>query len=94
MGPSTFYDRFYDAVNYMDVNASYTFGRKVKMTFYAEANNLLNQPLRYYQGTKDRTMQAEYYGVKVNAGFKVNAARKSKVDDNTARMQSIKQLGV
>lgn len=27
-------------------------------------------------------------------GFKVNAARKSKVDDNTARMQSIKQLGV
>ena len=26
--------------------------------------------------------------------FKVNAARKSKVDDNTARMQSIKQLGV
>jgi len=26
--------------------------------------------------------------------FKLNAARKSKVDDNTARMQSIKQLGV
>ncbi len=26
--------------------------------------------------------------------LKVNAARKSKVDDNTARMQSIKQLGV
>jgi hypothetical protein len=25
---------------------------------------------------------------------KINAARKSKVDDNTARMQSIKQLGV
>ena len=24
----------------------------------------------------------------------VNAARKSKVDDNTAKMQSIKQLGV
>mgnify|MGYP000220089836 CR=1 FL=1 len=70
MGPSTFYDRYYDAVNYMDVNASYTFGKKVKMTFYAEANNLLNQPLRYYQGTKDRTMQAEYYGVRMNAGLK------------------------
>ena len=26
--------------------------------------------------------------------LKVNAARKSKVDDNTAKMQSIKQLGV
>lgn len=67
MGESTFYDRYYDKVNYMDVNASYTFGKKFKTTFYAEANNLLNQPLRYYQGTKDRTMQAEYYGVKVNA---------------------------
>lgn len=39
---------------------------------FAEANNLLNQPLRYYQGNKDRTMQVEYYGVKVNAGFKIN----------------------
>lgn len=28
------------------------------------------------------------------SNYKVNAARKSKVDDNTARMQSIKQLGV
>ena len=29
-----------------------------------------------------------------DAFYKVNAARKSKVDDNTAKMQSIKQLGV
>ena len=72
MGESTFYDRYYDKVNYMDANASYTFGKKIKTTFYAEANTLLNQPLRYYQGTKDRTMQAEYYGVKVNAGVKIN----------------------
>ena len=72
MGESAFYDRYYDKVNYMDANASYTFGKKIKTTFYAEANNLLNQPLRYYQGTKDRTMQAEYYGVKVNAGVKIN----------------------
>lgn len=72
MGETAFYDRYYDAVGYMDINASYTFGKKLKTTFYAEANNLLNQPLRYYQGTKDRTMQAEYYGVKVNAGVKIN----------------------
>ena len=72
MGESAFYDRYYDKVNYMDANASYTFGKKIKTTFYAEANNLLNQPLRYYQGTKDRTMQAEYYGIKVNAGVKIN----------------------
>ncbi|MBP1615992.1 MAG: cirA 5 [Bacteroidetes bacterium] len=70
MGTEKFYDRYYDAVNYMDVNASYTFAKHY--TFYAEANNLLNQPLRYYQGTKDRTAQVEYYGIKVNAGFKIN----------------------
>ena len=63
-------DRYYDKVNYLDVNASYTFGKKFKTTVYAEANNLLNQPLRYYQGTKDRTMQLEYYGARVNAGVK------------------------
>ncbi len=65
-------DRYYDKVNYLDANASYTFGDKFKTTFYVEANNLLNQPLRYYQGTKDRTMQEEYYGVRLNAGVKIN----------------------
>ena len=72
MGESAFYDRYYDKVNYMDVNASYTFGKKLRTTFYAEANNLLNQPLRYYQGIAERTMQSEHYGVKVNAGVKIN----------------------
>ena len=72
MGQSSFYDRYYDKVGYMDFNANYTFGKKFKTTIYAEANNLLNQPLRYYQGTKNRTAQAEYYGVKVNAGIKIN----------------------
>ena len=65
-------DRYYDKVNYLDANASYTFGDKFKTTFYVEANNLLNHPLRYYQGTKERTMQAEYYGVRLNAGVKIN----------------------
>lgn len=72
MGASSFYDRYYDAVNYMDCNASYTFGKKMKFTIYAEVNNILNQPLRYYQGSKDYTMQAEYYGVKLNGGFKIS----------------------
>lgn len=72
MGVSSFYDRYYDSVNYLDLNISYSFGKKLKWTIYAEANNLLNQPLRYYQGSKDRTMQAEYYGVKVNGGIKLS----------------------
>lgn len=72
MGATAFYDRYYDSVNYMDANISYTFGRKTRFTIYADCTNILNQPLRYYQGIKDRTMQAEYYGVKANAGIKVN----------------------
>lgn len=71
MGASSFYDRYYDAVKYLDLNVSYTFGRKTKITVYADCNNLLNQPLRYYQGSKDYTMQQEYYGVKFNGGVKV-----------------------
>ncbi len=72
MGASAFYDRYYDAVNYLDLNIGYTFGRKMKFTVYADCTNLLNQPLRYYQGSKDFTMQQEYYGVKFNAGVKVS----------------------
>ena len=72
MSSSRALDRYYDSVNYLDLNASYTWGKKTKFTVYANANNLLNQPLRYYQGEKNRTMQVEYYGVKINAGIKVN----------------------
>ena len=72
MGASKFYDRYYDSVKYMDFNISYTFGKKTKFTIYADCTNLLNQPLRYYQGSKDLTMQQEYYGVKINGGIKVS----------------------
>jgi len=71
MSTSRALDRYYDAVNYMDLNASYTWGKNYKFTIYADAKNLLNQPLRYYQGDKERTMQMEYYGVKVQAGVKI-----------------------
>lgn len=72
MGVEKFYDRYYDSVNYLDLNLGYTFGRKTKFTIFADCTNLLNQPLRYYQGSKDYTMQAEYYGVKFNCGAKIN----------------------
>ena len=35
-----------------------------------EANNLTNQPLRYYQGIQSRTMQVEYYNARFNFGLK------------------------
>jgi len=37
---------------------------------FAEANNLTNQPLRYFQGDRSRTAQLEYYGSRFNAGLK------------------------
>ena len=43
---------------------------------------------------KGMTHVAATYSLQENGSIKVNAARKSKVDDNTAKMQSIKQLGV
>jgi len=33
-------------------------------------NNLLDQPLRFYQGQVDRTMQVEYYGRRFTMGLK------------------------
>lgn len=71
IGAEKFYDRYYDEVRYLDFNLSYTFGRRTRFTVYADCTNLLNQPLRYYQGSKDYTMQQEYYGVKFNGGLKV-----------------------
>ncbi|MDO4191062.1 MAG: TonB-dependent receptor [Bacteroidales bacterium] len=64
--------RYYDATKYMDVNLGYTFGRDFKTTIYAEATNLLNQPLRYYIGGNPKTTtQVEYYMPRINFGVKI-----------------------
>ena len=44
----------------------------------------------FEQAENEKHEKAAY----INVIYNVNAARKSKVDDNTAKMQSIKQLGV
>jgi hypothetical protein len=64
----SFFDRYYDKQFFLDANASFAITSKVRV--FAEANNLTNQPLRYYQGVKDRTAQVEYYGPKFNLGVK------------------------
>jgi TonB-dependent receptor len=63
-----FFDRYYDKQFFLDANASYAITKKLR--FFAEANNLTNQALRYYQGEKNRTAQVEYYGPRFNAGLK------------------------
>ena len=68
LGGDAFEDRFYDEQTFLDVNGSYAFTPQWR--FFFEVNNLTNQPLRYYQGVKERTMQMEYYNVRFNAGLK------------------------
>lgn len=68
LGGSAFEDRYYDRQTFLDLNGSYAFNPKLR--FFFEVNNLTNQPLRYYQGIRARTMQAEYYNVRFNAGIK------------------------
>lgn len=69
-GDEAFYDRYYDKTVYLDINANFAITPKFRV--YAEANNLLNQPLRYYQGTSSRIMQAEYYNVRLQFGVKLD----------------------
>lgn len=68
VGSSAFSDRYYDQQFFLDMNASYAFTPMWRIFF--EANNLTNQPLRYYQGSVDRTMQLEYYQARFNLGVK------------------------
>jgi outer membrane receptor protein involved in Fe transport len=68
VGESSFYDRFYDKQTFLDFNASYAFTSKWRI--FLEANNLTNQPLRYYQGTRERVMQDEFYGQRFSMGIK------------------------
>jgi len=69
-GEEAFFDYFYDKVNYLDLNLNYKINPN--FTIYFDANNLLNQPLRTFAGISERTVQSEYYGIKLNLGLKFN----------------------
>jgi len=69
-GEEAFYDRYYNKAIHLDVNANYAITPKFRV--YAEANNLLNTPLYYYQGISSRLMQAEYYNVRLQFGVKID----------------------
>ncbi|MHB1327483.1 MAG: TonB-dependent receptor [Gemmatimonadales bacterium] len=63
-----FFDRWADRRTDVDVNGSVRV--LPTMQFFFEANNLTNRPLRFYQGTRGRLMQDEYYGRRIQTGFK------------------------
>ena len=70
LGGNSFEDRYYDKQTFLDANASYSITDWMRV--FVEANNLTNQPLRYYQGEKERTMQMEYYMPRYTIGLKFN----------------------
>lgn len=70
VGGSIYEDRWYDEQTFVDLNATYSINDRVRI--FAEAKNLTNQPLRYYQGLVDRTMQLEYYDINWNLGVKID----------------------
>ena len=63
-----FFDRWSTARTDVDMNGSFTLTPKAR--FFFEANNLTNRPLRFYQGAPSRIMQDEYYGFRLQTGFK------------------------
>ncbi|NJN25816.1 MAG: TonB-dependent receptor [Cyclobacteriaceae bacterium] len=68
LGGDSFEDRYYDKQTFVDLNGSYAFSPNWRV--FVEVNNLTNQPLRYYQGKPQYTMQDEYYNMRMNVGIK------------------------
>ncbi|MEP5832082.1 MAG: TonB-dependent receptor, partial [Maribacter dokdonensis] len=74
IGGNDFEDRYYDTQLFVDFNASYQIN--TNLSLYTSINNITNQPLRYFQGVKDRTMQAEFYGQRITFGLKYDLFNK------------------
>ncbi|WP_248724840.1 TonB-dependent receptor [Seonamhaeicola sp. ML3] len=68
IGGNAFEDRYYDEQLFLDLNASYAFSDNLRL--YVDLNNITDQPLRYFQGVKSRTMQMEYYSQRLSVGLK------------------------
>lgn len=74
IGGDAFTDRYYDEQFLVDFNVSYAINSNLRI--YADLNNLTDQPLRYYQGVANRTMQTEYYGRRLTFGLKYDLFKK------------------
>ncbi|MFB9051761.1 TonB-dependent receptor [Formosa undariae] len=74
IGGRAFEDRYYDEQFFLDFNARANITKQ--LSFYVDVNNITNQPLRYYQGSSERTMQMEYYQARVTFGLKYDLFKK------------------
>ena len=62
-------DVFEDARTTLDLTASYQL--RPQIAVYFNAKNLLNTPLRYYEGYPDKTIQREFYDDSFEAGVRL-----------------------
>jgi TonB-dependent receptor len=62
-------DVIQDGRTTLDFTSSYQFTQNYGL--YFEAKNLLNTPLRYYEGSSDRPIQREFYDVTIEGGVRV-----------------------
>ncbi len=74
IGGNAFEDRYYDTQFFLDFSASFTITDQLRL--YADLNNITNQPLRYFQGIKERTQQMEFYGQRLTLGLKYDLFKK------------------
>ncbi|WP_100610239.1 TonB-dependent receptor [Confluentibacter lentus] len=75
IGGRAFEDRYYDEQFFLDFNANISINKNLSL--YVDLNNITNQPLRYFQGEKSRTMQMEYYGRRLTFGLKYDLFKKN-----------------
>ena len=73
IGANSFEDRYYDYQFFLDFNASYILTKNLSL--FLDINNITNQPLRYFQGVSERTMQMEYYDRRLTVGLKYDVSR-------------------
>ncbi len=64
------YDTIQDKRLTMDLTSSYHINKT--WTVYFNAKNLLNTPLRYYEGSPDRPLQREFYDVTIEGGVRAH----------------------
>jgi TonB-dependent receptor len=74
IGGNAFDDRFYDEQFFLDFNVNFAINDNLRI--YADLNNITDQPLRFFQGVRNRTMQAEYYGRRLTLGLKYDVFKR------------------
>ena len=68
VGGSRASDVFQDQRITLDLGGSYDLTRRIGL--HVNAKNLTNEPLRFYEGSRNRPIQRDYYDPTLEAGIK------------------------